>query len=71
MECEELKEYYGEFVQFQNGCKFIGCVHINEPVCGVKNALSDDEPLLVLISFDGKKIQVFCIVPANCPANLP
>lgn len=41
MECEELKEYYGEFAEFQNECKFIGCVHINEPVCGVKNALSE------------------------------
>lgn len=39
MECEELREYYGEFTQYQDSCKFIGCVHINEPVCGVKAAL--------------------------------
>ncbi len=39
MESEELREYYGEFEKHQNNCKFIGCVHINEPVCGVKSAL--------------------------------
>lgn len=41
MECEELRNYYGEFDEYQEGCRFIGCVHINEPDCGVKNALAE------------------------------
>ena len=36
---EELKDYFPEFQAFEDECKFLGCVHINEPVCGVKNAL--------------------------------
>ncbi len=39
MECHELKEYYNEFREHEADCKFIGCVHINEPICGVKSAL--------------------------------
>lgn len=39
MECDELKEYYEEFIEYQKSCRFIGCVHINEPDCGVKEAL--------------------------------
>lgn len=38
---EELKDYYREFSQFEQDCKFQGCVHIHEPVCGVKQAVSD------------------------------
>ena len=41
MECEQLKDYYNEFGEHQEACKFIGCVHINEPVCGVKKALAE------------------------------
>lgn len=41
LECEDLKEFYGEFLKYQSDCKFIGCVHIKEPVCGVKKALSE------------------------------
>lgn len=40
MECERLREYYNEFDEYQDSCRFIGCVHINEPDCGVKKALS-------------------------------
>ncbi len=43
MECDELKDYYGEFAEYQDLCRFIGCVHINEPDCGVKNALNNGE----------------------------
>ena len=41
MECEDLKEYYNEFTEHQENCRFNGCVHINEPDCGVKNALEE------------------------------
>ncbi len=43
MECEDLKEYYSEFLKHQDSCRFNGCVHINEPDCGVKNALETGE----------------------------
>lgn len=39
MEKEELKDYFLEFENYEPYCKFNGCVHINEPQCGVKDAL--------------------------------
>lgn len=39
MEKEELKGYYPEFEKYEENCRFGGCVHINEPDCGVKEAL--------------------------------
>lgn len=39
MEKEELKGYYPEFSKYEENCRFGGCVHINEPDCGVKEAL--------------------------------
>ncbi len=39
MEKEELKGYYPEFGKYEENCRFGGCVHINEPDCGVKEAL--------------------------------
>ena len=41
MEKEELKSYFPEFAPFEDECKFSGCVHVNEPVCGVKEALKE------------------------------
>ena len=41
MEKEDLKDYFPEFAQYEEGCKFLGCVHVNEPVCGVKDALKE------------------------------
>ena len=41
MEKEELKNFFPEFAPYEEGCKFLGCVHINEPVCGVKQALKE------------------------------
>lgn len=41
MEKEELKSYFPEFAPYEEGCKFLGCVHVNEPVCGVKQALKE------------------------------
>ena len=38
---EELKNYYPEFVKEEDYCKFAGCLHLNEPVCGVKDALEE------------------------------
>ena len=39
MEKEELESYYEEFRDLTDGCKFTGCSHIHEPVCGVKEGL--------------------------------
>lgn len=41
MEKEELKNYFPEFAPYEDECKFLGCVHVNEPVCGVKEALKN------------------------------
>lgn len=41
MEKEELREYYPEFEDYREECRFLGCVHINEPDCGVKAALEE------------------------------
>lgn len=40
MEKEELKDYFVEFQPFEKYCRFNGCAHINEPDCGVKEALN-------------------------------
>ncbi len=36
---DEIKEYFPEFEEYSQDCKFIGCVHINEPSCAVKDAV--------------------------------
>jgi len=38
---EELKEYYPEFVLYEEKCKFQGCSHIHEPICGIKQAVEE------------------------------
>lgn len=41
LEKEELKDYFPEFMEYQDGCKFQGCMHVNEPKCMVKYALQE------------------------------
>ena len=41
MEKEELQDCYPEFAAFEPYCRFQGCSHISEPVCGVKESLSE------------------------------
>ena len=38
---EELGQYYPEFVQYEPYCRFSGCAHINEPSCGIKDAVAE------------------------------
>lgn len=37
----ELKDHFPEFGTYQEECRFLGCVHIGEPVCGIKAAVAD------------------------------
>ena len=39
MEKEDLQQYYPEFAEYEVECKFGGCSHISEPVCGIKEAV--------------------------------
>ncbi len=43
MEKEELASFYPEFLKHECYCKFAGCAHISEPVCGIKEAVEAGE----------------------------
>lgn len=43
LEKEDLARYYPEFDQYEKYCRFGGCSHIAEPVCGVKDAVAGGE----------------------------
>ena len=43
MDKDELKEWFPEFYPYEERCRFIGCSHMNEPDCGVKEALEQGE----------------------------
>ncbi len=39
IEKEDVKEFFPEFYEYEDGCKFLGCLHYKEPQCGVKDAV--------------------------------
>ncbi len=41
IEKEDLALFYPEFTEHEKYCRFGGCAHINEPDCGVKQALEE------------------------------
>ena len=41
LEKEDLARYYPEFAEHEKYCKFAGCSHVNEPVCGIKDAVAE------------------------------
>ncbi|MBR1930779.1 MAG: ribosome small subunit-dependent GTPase A [Lachnospiraceae bacterium] len=43
LEKEALASYYPEFAEFEKYCRFGGCSHITEPVCGIREAVEDGE----------------------------
>lgn len=42
VEKEELGDYFPEFFELKQDCKFNNCLHIEEPKCAVKEALEND-----------------------------
>lgn len=36
---EKLHQYYPEFSRYEDKCQFSNCIHIDEPVCGIKMAV--------------------------------
>ncbi len=43
MEKEEVGDYFPEFFELKEDCKFNNCLHLEEPHCAVKEALEDDK----------------------------
>ncbi|MFD2638225.1 ribosome small subunit-dependent GTPase A [Piscibacillus salipiscarius] len=43
IELEDLRFCFREFLEYQDMCKFRGCLHINEPKCAVKEAVQNEE----------------------------
>lgn len=41
LEKEDLAGFFPEFAEYEKYCRFGGCAHINEPVCGVKDAVAE------------------------------
>ena len=41
LEKEDLAAYYPEFAEHEKYCKFGGCSHITEPVCGIRDAVEE------------------------------
>lgn len=40
---EELRNYFVEFQDYEESCRFGGCSHLNEPGCAVKEALKNEK----------------------------
>ncbi|MGB3606327.1 MAG: ribosome small subunit-dependent GTPase A [Psychroserpens sp.] len=43
MEKEEVGDYFPEFFELKQDCKFNNCLHVEEPKCAVKAALENDK----------------------------
>ena len=39
---EKLEDCFPEFAHHKNSCRFVGCAHVNEPDCAVKEALEQN-----------------------------
>lgn len=54
MEKEDLAGYYPEFAKHECYCKFGGCAHISEPICGIKDAVAEGE--IAALRYDNYKL---------------
>jgi len=45
LEASDLRKAFIEFAKMQDGCKFRGCLHVNEPGCAVKGAAASGSVL--------------------------
>ena len=43
MDKEEVSDYFPEFFELKQDCKFNNCLHVEEPKCAIKDALDKDE----------------------------
>ena len=43
MDKEEIGDYFPEFFELKQACKFNNCLHVKEPHCAVKKALDNDD----------------------------
>lgn len=41
VEDKDLRFYFNEFTEYEGKCRFNGCVHVNEPDCAVKAAVTE------------------------------
>ena len=41
IESKELYQYFKEFKEAEKNCKYVGCTHIKEKECGIKQALEE------------------------------
>lgn len=41
IDASSLRYYFEEFAEFEDKCRFNGCVHVNEPDCAVKKAVDE------------------------------
>ncbi len=54
MEKEDLWRCYPEFLKYEPYCRFQGCCHINEPDCGIKEAV--EEKKISLVRYENYKL---------------
>lgn len=40
---EEITDYFPEFFKLKSKCKFNNCLHINEPICAIKDAVENGD----------------------------
>ena len=43
IEYRELDKYFKEFKPLLDDCEFVGCTHIKEEKCGIKQALKENK----------------------------
>lgn len=55
LEDKELRFYYPEYESYEGACRFNGCVHVAEPDCAVKQAVSDGK-------ISNKRYEAYCYI---------